>query len=143
MILQLSVFLQNKSGKIAAITQALWQANVDIRALTIADTTDFGILRMLVSDVDQAKEALRRMNCVVSTNEVVVLAVPDVTGGLSELLTLLARENVDIEYMYSLVVRGSSDAYMVLRVCDETRLLQVLERSGIRTVSPETLQIKM
>lgn len=143
MILQLSVFLQNKSGKIAAITQALWQANVDIRALTIADTTDFGILRMLVSDVDQAKEALRRMNCVVSTNEVVVLAVPDVTGGLSELLTLLARENVDIEYMYSLVVRGSSDAYMVLRVCDETRLLQVLERSGVRTVSPETLQIKM
>lgn len=143
MILQLSVFLQNKSGKIAAITQALWEANVDIRALTIADTTDFGILRMLVSDVDQAKEALRRMNCVVSTNEVVVLAVPDVTGGLSELLTLLARENVDIEYMYSLVVRGSSDAYMVLRVCDETRLLQVLERSGIRTVSPETLQIKM
>ncbi len=143
MILQLSVFLQNKSGKIAAITQALWQANVDIRALTIADTTDFGILRMLVSDVNQAKEALRRMNCVVSTNEVVVLAVPDVTGGLSELLTLLARENVDIEYMYSLVVRGSSDAYMVLRVCDETRLLQVLERSGIRTVSPETLQIKM
>lgn len=143
MTLQLSVFLQNKSGKIAAITQALWQANVDIRALTIADTTDFGILRMLVSDVDQAKEALRRMNCVVSTNEVVVLAVPDVTGGLSELLTLLARENVDIEYMYSLVVRGSSDAYMVLRVCDETRLLQVLERSGIRTVSPETLQIKM
>ena len=143
MILQLSVFLQNKSGKIAAITQALWQANVDIRALTIADTTDFGIVRMLVSDVDQAKEALRRMNCVVSTNEVVVLAVPDVTGGLSELLTLLARENVDIEYMYSLVVRGSSDAYMVLRVCDETRLLQVLERSGIRTVSPETLQIKM
>lgn len=143
MILQLSVFLQNKSGKIAAITQALWQANVDIRALTIADTTDFGILRMLVSDVDQAREALRRMNCVVSTNEVVVLAVPDVTGGLSELLTLLARENVDIEYMYSLVVRGSSDAYMVLRVCDETRLLQVLERSGIRTVSPETLQIKM
>lgn len=143
MILQLSVFLQNKSGKIAAITQALWQENVDIRALTIADTTDFGILRMLVSDVNQAKEALRRMNCVVSTNEVVVLAVPDVTGGLSELLTLLARENVDIEYMYSLVVRGSSDAYMVLRVCDETRLLQVLERSGIRTVSPETLQIKM
>ena len=143
MILQLSVFLQNKSGKIAAITQALWQANVDIRALTRADTTDFGIVRMLVSDVDQAKEALRRMNCVVSTNEVVVLAVPDVTGGLSELLTLLARENVDIEYMYSLVVRGSSDAYMVLRVCDETRLLQVLERSGIRTVSPETLQIKM
>lgn len=143
MILQLSVFLQNKSGKIAAITQALRQANVDIRALTIADTTDFGILRMLVSDVVQAKEALRRMNCVVSTNEVVVLAVPDVTGGLSELLTLLARENVDIEYMYSLVVSGSSDAYMVLRVCDEARLLQVLERSGIRTVSPETLQIKM
>ena len=102
MVLQLSVFLQNKSGKIASITKALQEAGVDIRALTIADTTDFGILRMLVSDIQAAKDALSKQNCIVSVNEVTVVAVPDEPGSLSVILDLLAQEKIDIEYMYSL-----------------------------------------
>ena len=102
MVLQLSVFLQNKSGKIASITKALHDAGVDIRALTIADTTDFGILRMLVSDIQTAKDALAKHNCIVSVNEVTVVAVPDEPGSLSKILDLLAHEKIDIEYMYPL-----------------------------------------
>lgn len=139
MVPQLSVFLQNRSGKIAAITRALSDCGVDIRALSIADTTDFGILRMLVSDISAAKAALSEQNCIVSVNEVAVVAVPDAPGGLSRVLTLMAQEHIDIEYMYSLIDRSATDAYMVFRVSDEERLLRVLEENGLSTVSASAL----
>ncbi len=139
MVQQLSVFLQNKSGKIAAITDALARAKIDIRALSIADTTDFGILRMLVSDIDAAKRVLDVQNCIVSVNEVVVVAVPDVPGGLAKMLSLMAHNNIDIEYMYSLIDRGAQDAYMVFRVSDEERLLALLGGNGLHAVPPHTL----
>ena len=126
MVQQLSVFLQNKSGKIAAVVRALSESGVDIRALSIADTTDFGILRMLVSDISVAKAALAEQNCILSVNEVTVVAVPDEPGGLSRVLSLMAQAEVDIEYMYSLIERGVDVAYMVFRVSDEARLLEVL-----------------
>lgn len=139
MVLQLSVFLQNKSGKIASITKALQEAGVDIRALTIADTTDFGILRMLVSDIQAAKDALSKQNCIVSVNEVTVVAVPDEPGSLSEILDLLAQGKIDIEYMYSLFTHGEKDAYMVFRVSDGKGLHAVLSQNGILTVPAEKL----
>ncbi len=139
MVSQLSVFLQNKAGKIAGITRALYQAGVDIRALSIADTTDFGILRMLVSDVNTAKEALTGQNCIVKVNDVVIVAVPDVPGSLANVLELMAQEKIDIEYMYSLFNRGREDAYMVFRVSDEDRLIALLEKNGVRTIDPEEI----
>lgn len=139
MVQQLSVFLQNKSGKIAAITDALAQAKIDIRALSIADTTDFGILRMLVSDINAAKRVLDVQNCIVSVNEVIVVAVPDAPGGLARMLSLMAHNNIDIEYMYSLIDRGAKDAYMVFRVSDEERLLALLGGNGLHAVPPHTL----
>ena len=142
MVQQLSVFLQNKSGKIAAVVRALSESGVDIRALSIADTTDFGILRMLVSDVTAAKAALAEQNCILSVNEVAVIAVPDAPGGLSHVLSLMARESIDIEYMYSLIERGVDVAYMVFRVSDEARLLEVLSKNGIETVAPQKLGLK-
>lgn len=142
MLKQLSVFLQNKSGKIAGIVQTLSEEQIDIRALSIADTSDFGILRMLVSDVNRAKEILSRQNCIVSVNQVVVVSVPDVIGGLARLLSLMAQEHIDIEYMYSVVERGDSVAHMVFRVSDEPHFLQVLQDNGIETVSAEKLGIQ-
>ncbi len=142
MVSQLSVFLQNQSGKIAAITQALSDNGIDIRALSIADTTDFGILRMLVSDISAAKAVLSKQHCIVSVNEVVVVAVPDAPGGLSRVLSLMAREKIDIEYMYSLIDRGASDAYMVFRVSDEARLLRLLAENGLNTVPAASLGLK-
>lgn len=139
MVQQLSVFLQNKSGKIAAVVRALSDSGVDIRALSIADTTDFGILRMLVSDISAAKAALAEQNCILSVNEVTVVAVPDAPGGLSRVLSLMAQEEIDIEYMYSLIDRGKEDAYMVFRVSDEKRLLKVLSENGLSTVAPDKL----
>ena len=139
MVQQLSVFLQNKSGKIAAVVRALSDSGVDIRALSIADTTDFGILRMLVSDISAAKAALAEQNCILSVNDVTVVAVPDTPGGLSRVLSLMAQEKIDIEYMYSLIDRGKEDAYMVFRVSDEKRLLKVLSENGLSAVAPDKL----
>ena len=139
MVQQLSVVLQNKSGKIAAVVRALSDSGVDIRALSIADTTDFGILRMLVSDISAAKAALAEQNCILSVNEVTVVAVPDTPGGLSRVLSLMAQEEIDIEYMYSLIDRGKQDAYMVFRVSDENRLLKVLSENGLSAVAPDKL----
>lgn len=142
MVQQLSVFLQNKSGKIAAVVRALSESGVDIRALSIADTTDFGILRMLVSDISAAKTALAEQNCILSVNEVTVVAVPDEPGGLSRVLSLMAQEEIDIEYMYSLIDRGVDVAYMVFRVSNEVRLLDVLSENAIETVTPQKLRLK-
>lgn len=142
MILQLSVFLQNKSGKIASITQALDEAGVNIRALSIADTSDFGILRMLVDDVQTAKDALIAHNCIVSTNEVTVVALPDEKGSLANLLAIFVKEGIDIEYMYSYLAHDAENAYMVFRVTDGTKLHEILNKNGIVTVSGDTLGLR-
>ena len=142
MVKQSSVFLQNKSGRIAGITRALSEAGIDLRALSIADTTDFGILRMLVSDVEGAKQTLKKENCIVSVNEVVVVAVPDEPGGLARILTWMAQECIDIEYMYSLIERSAEEAYMVFRVSDEPKLLQMLERHDLHSVTAQHLGMK-
>jgi len=142
MVEQLSVFLQNEPGKLAALTRALADAGIDIRALSIADTTDFGILRMLVSDSTRAKTILNQQHYAAGITGVTVVAVPDVPGGLARVLTLLAQGNIDIEYMYSLIGRGEDKAYMVFRVSDEQKLLRVLLINGLNTVTKEELGIR-
>ena len=142
MVQQLSVFLQNKPGKLAALTRALAEGGIDIRALSIADTTDFGILRLLVSDTAKAKAILDAGNYAAGITGVTVVAVPDVPGGLARVLTLLADGGVDIEYMYSLIGRGEDKAYMVFRVSDEERLLRLLEEDGLATVTDAQLGVR-
>ena len=142
MVPQLSVFLQNKSGKIDAITRTLSDNKIDIRALSIADTTDFGILRMLVSDIEKAKKVLTGQNCILSVNEVIVVAVPDSPGGLAQVLSLVAEAELDIEYMYSLIGREDDVADMVFRVSDEMRMRKVLAEHGFQTISAEQLGLK-
>ncbi|HOG00929.1 MAG: hypothetical protein BWY35_02193 [Firmicutes bacterium ADurb.Bin248] len=142
MVQQLSVFLQNKPGKLAALTRALAEGGIDIRALSIADTTDFGILRLLVSDTAKAKAILDAGNYAAGITGVTVVAVPDVPGGLARVLTLLADGGVDIEYMYSLIGRGEDRAYMVFRVSDEARLLALLEQDGLSTIADAQLGIR-
>lgn len=142
MIQQLSVFLQNEPGKLAAITTALAEGGIDLRALSIADTTDFGILRMLVSDAAKARAILEQKRYSASVNAVTIVAVPDVPGGLAGVLTMLASEGVDIEYMYSLIGRGEDKAYMVFRATDGSKLLAALAQHGIATISNEELGIR-
>lgn len=142
MVKQLSVFIQNKSGKIASVTRTLYENGIDIRALSIADTADFGILRMLVSDVEKAKDALAKENCIVSVNEVDVVSVPDSPGGLADVLQKMSDAHIDIEYMYSLIDRGTDDAYMVFRFADDANALDVLEANGLKTVPGAKLGLK-
>ena len=141
MVKQLSVFIQNRAGKIASIVKALADAKVDIRAISIADTADFGILRMLVDNIEVAKTTLSDLNCIISVNEVAVIAVPDVPGGVSGMLEFMAGEGIDIEYMYSLIQRDNDKAYMVIRTSDESKLQNVLKNSDLETVSATKLGI--
>jgi len=142
MVKQLSIFVQNKSGKLASAVSVLRDNGVDIRALTIADTPDFGILRLLVDDADKAEEILHENGILVQSTEVVVVAVRDERGGLAALLEPMAEAGVNIEYMYSLIGRSTSDAYMVFRVTDTAAFLTMLEEKGLKHVTPAELGLK-
>ena len=142
MVKQLSIFVQNKSGKLAASLAVLRDNGIDIRALTIADTPDFGILRLLVDDAAKAEEVLSANGFLVQSTEVVVVPVLDERGGLAALLEPMAEAGVNIEYMYSLIARDAKDAYMVFRVTDNAAFLAMLEAKGLKYVGPEELGIR-
>ena len=142
MVKQLSIFVQNKSGKLAASLAVLRDNGIDVRALTIADTPDFGILRLLVDDAAKAEEVLSANGFLVQGTEVVVVPVCDERGGLAALLEPMAEAGVNIEYMYSLIARDAKDAYMVFRVTDSAAFLAMLEAKGLKYVGPEELGIK-
>ena len=142
MVKQLSIFLQNESGRIADIAKTLAAAGIDIRALNIADTPDFGILRMLVSDVDSAVRALSANGYVAKATPVTVVAVPDEVGGLAKVLSIMAEGGIDLEYMYSYLGRSMNNAYMIFRSGDETALAQLLTAHGIKVADKDDLHLK-
>ena len=142
MVKQLSIFVQNKSGKLAASLAVLRDNGIDVRALTIADTPDFGILRLLVDDAAKAEEVLSANGFLVQGTEVMVVPVLDERGGLAALLEPMAEAGVNIEYMYSLIARDAKDAYMVFRVTDSAALLAMLKEKGLKNVEPDELGIR-
>ena len=142
MVKQLSIFVQNKSGKLAASLAVLRDNGIDVRALTIADTPDFGILRLLVDDAAKAEAVLSANGFLVQSTEVVVVPVRDERGGLAALLEPMAEAGVNIEYMYSLIARDAKDAYMVFRVTDSAAFLAMLEEKGLKNVGPDELGIR-
>ena len=142
MVKQLSIFVQNKSGKLAASLAVLRDNDIDVRALTIADTPDFGILRLLVDDAAKAEEVLSANGFLVQGTEVVVVPVCDERGGLAALLEPMAEAGVNIEYMYSLIARDAKDAYMVFRVTDSAAFLAMLKEKGLKNVEPDELGIR-
>ena len=115
---QLSVFVENRKGRLAGITAALAAAKVDIRAVSIADTTDYGILRLIVNQPGRAMEALKAQGMTVSLTEVIGIAVSDQPGGLAKAVGVLAAAGMDVEYMYAFVNPGEDVAYVILRVED-------------------------
>lgn len=139
---QLSVFVENKPGKIAAITRLIADAKLDLRALSVADTADFGILRMIVDDTEKALAALKAAGYVVSATEIVAVRLPDVPGALARLLGMLAENAVNIEYMYAFFTHTRDYSYMALRVTDVRLALGVLEEIGYPTVSSAELGLK-
>ena len=139
---QISVFLENRVGQLAEITSLLAKEGVDIRAISIAETADYGLARMIVDDSNKASAILLQHGDILSMNPVWAVEVPDRPAGLSDLLTILAENHVDVEYMYSLFTHKDGYAYMVLRIYDEAAFAQVLEKNGLKVVSMEELGLK-
>ena len=138
-IKQLSVFVENKSGRLAEITALIAAAGVDLRAVSIADTVDFGILRLIVDPPDRAAAALRDAGFTVSLTRVIAANVEDKPGGFAVAMKAIADEGLDIEYMYAFNSRVNGRASVILRVKNDEAALHALERAGVQVLSAEEL----
>jgi len=130
-ILQLSVFVENKPGRLAEVLETLSGAGIDLRALSLADTADFGILRIIVDKPDDALEVLQDAGYLVKSSEVIPVAVGDKPGGLAAILRLLADAGIDVEYTYAFVAHSRDRAYVILRVNDNDAAVKLLKENGI------------
>ena len=139
-ITQLSVFLMNQPGALIEAIQALSKAGINIRAMSIAEANDFGILRIIVSDTDTACKVLGD-KYLFSKTEVVAALMSDRSGALYPILTALNEANINIEYMYAFTGSGPEEAYVVIRVNDVKTAEELLNANGIRTLSDENLKI--
>jgi len=126
-IQQLSVFLENRPGQLSEVTELLAKNNVDMQALNIAETADYGVLRLIVNSPQQAEAILREHGFILRETPVVLAPVPDQPGGLNSVLRTIADANIDIEYMYSVLAQKNGLAYMVFRVDDVEKLDGVLK----------------
>ena len=138
---QISVFLENRAGQLAELTNLLAANHINLRAISIAETADYGLVRLIVDDYKKAADVLTAHGDMISVNRVWAAAVPDEPAGLSRLLQVLAQSHVNVSYMYSLFTHGSGCAYMVLRISDEDAFLAAAENSGIRLVTGDELGI--
>ena len=136
---QISVFLENRAGHLAEVTRTLAENNVNIRALSLADTSDFGILRLIVTDNEKAKEALKAKGFTVGRTNVVAAEVGDNPGGLHNILEMLAVGNVNVEYMYAFVTQSGHNAVLVFRFDQTDKAIEVLRSNGVRILSGEEL----
>lgn len=134
---QISVFLENKSGRLAEVTRVLGENNIDISALSIADTTDFGILRLIVNDPQKAEKALKESEFTVSSTNVIAIGIEDRPGGLSKALEILDNESIGIEYMYAFVGKKSDEALVILRVENSSKAVEILVKGGIDVLSSD------
>lgn len=131
---QISIFLENKAGRLAEVTHCLAVAEINIRALSLADTSDFGILRLLVDDHEKAKETLKNNDFTVGSTEVVAVEVPDKPGGLDDILQLLSKNSVNVEYMYAFVRQSRNNAVLIFRFDRPDEAIIVLQKNGFNVI---------
>jgi len=132
---QLSIFLENKPGGLEQVTRILKDAEINIRTLSLADTTDFGILRLIVNDVDAAALVLKTQGLRVSRTTVVAVEVPDRPGGLHGILEVLSRNGINVEYLYAFVEKSGQNAVIIFRFDDPDTAIEILQKNGL-TVLP-------
>ena len=137
---QISVFLENKKGRLAEVTKTLSHEKINIRALSLADTADFGVLRIIVDNADRSLTVLKAHGFVAQVTEVIAVEVEDRPGGLSRILEVLDQDNVNVEYMYAYVEKSRDNAIVICRIDDRERAVEVLGKAGIATLSAETLK---
>jgi hypothetical protein len=137
---QISIFIENKSGRLAEVTDLLARNSINIRALSLADTADFGIFRLIVNDPDTAERLLKDRGFTVARNEVVAVEVPDRPGGLAGILAALQGKGINVEYMYAFVQRSEGNAVLIFRFDDVAKAVAALGAAGIRTLSNEEMR---
>ena len=141
MVYQISVFLENRAGQFAEITGILAENGVDLRAISIAETADYGILRMIVDNAEKTTSLLMQHGYLLSMTPVLVIAVPDQPGGIAPVLATLSEGNIDIEYMYSLFTHNEGKAYIVFRVADTEKFIDLLKTHDMIPCTSEELGI--
>lgn len=138
---QISIFLENKAGQLADITRILAEAQVNMRAISIAETADYGVLRLIVDDAPKASAVLLGEGFILTMTPVVGVAVPDTPGGLGKVLSVISQAGIDVEYMYSVFGQKDGQAFMIFRVADTEGLTALLETNGISRIKGEDLGI--
>lgn len=134
-IKQLTVFVQNKKGTVVSVTEILANNNINLRALSIAETQDFGILRLIVNDETAAEKVLRENGYLIKVIDVVGVKIGDEPGKLTAALGVLDRANVNVEYLYAFMARTEKHAYVVLRVEDNEEAEEILASAGFKLIS--------
>ncbi|OEU62204.1 MAG: amino acid-binding protein [Desulfuromonadales bacterium C00003094] len=136
---QISVFIENRTGRLAQATLALGKAEVNIRALSLAETSDFGILRLIVDRTDLAKEVLTGQGFTVDKTEVVAVQVPDQPMGLGHILQILDAALITVEYLYAFIERCGDNAIIIFRFNDSTQAIAALTAGGVKVLSAESV----
>ena len=134
-IKQLTIFVQNKKGTIVSVTDILAKNNINIRALSIAETEDFGILRLIVNDEKMAQKVLEEQGYLIKTVDVVGVKIGDAPGKLTSALDVLDKENINVEYLYAFMARTERHAYVVLRVENNSQAENALENAGFHLIT--------
>ncbi len=136
-IQQLSIFVENKAGGLVEVTKVLCENNIDMRTLSIAETPDFGVLRAIVDDPAKTAQILTDAGYICTVTPVLAVAVDDRPGGLNKVLQVLVDNDINLEYTYAFVTRTTDKAYMVLRVADNDKAIQLLTANDVQLVSAE------
>ncbi len=137
---QISIFVENKEGRIKKAIDTLAKQNINIRALSIADTTKYGILRLIVSDNEKAIEALENDNFIVKENEVIILAVPDKPNGLNSTLAVFDEKGINLEYLYAFVSSKTYEAIVVMRLENMEKAIEALNESNVKILDVDDIK---
>ena len=136
---QISVFVENKTGKLVEVIEALGAKGIDLRAMSIADTSDFGILRLIVDKPAKALEVLSEADCVTSVNKVIAVSVEDTPGSLAKVLRILSDEGISIEYVYAFITHEAGRAFVIIRVEDNDKAVKILTSKGVRLAASKEI----
>ena len=136
---QISIFIENRKNALSELTNVLATHNINIRAISLADTNDFGIARIIVENVEQVMGALERSHYIVKSTPVIAVEIPDEAGSLNKILKILADNGRNVEYMYGFTGRKSGSAYMIIRFTDVPETEKVCEQNGIRMIGQDEL----
>ena len=136
---QISVFVENRSGQLGDVTRVLEKAGINIRALSLSDTTDFGVLRLMADDTEKARDALAAAGFTVGTTPAVAVDVADEPGGLGRVLSVLSEHGINVEYLYAYTQQESTRATIIFRFDRTEEAVNVLESRGFRVLGPKDI----